>query len=88
MRPSGRRARCAVWRPHPPLTRRAARRAQVLTRLRGDAPLSLTSADQLQSYLEDTCDGLLTKLYAEWYDEAGKLKPPYAPARASKKKKS
>jgi hypothetical protein len=44
----------------------------VLTRLRGDAP-TIQTPDQLRSYLETDCQGLLTKLALEWWDcEAGR----------------
>ena len=56
-------------------------------RLRGDDALEVAKAEALQGYLEDTCGGLLTKLYGEWYDDAGALREPYAPQKANAKKR-
>lgn len=41
----------------------------VLARLRGEQ-LVFKQPQQLIDYLELSCDGLLTKLYAEWYDDS------------------
>jgi len=51
----------------------------VLSRLRGDAPIIETS-DDLRTYLEINCDGLLAKLSDEWWDGGikGTIRPPYA----------
>jgi hypothetical protein len=59
----------------------------VLARLRGDAELELSEPEQLRAYLDETCEGLLTKLYGEWYDEGGALRPAYLPSRTAKKQK-
>ena len=33
---------------------------------------------QLEDYLETRCDGLLSRLRAEWVDESGELRPCYS----------
>lgn len=50
----------------------------VLSRLRGDAPI-IETPDDLRTYLESNCDGLLTKLSDEWWDKGieGKIRSPY-----------
>ena len=69
----------------------------VLCRLRGE-PVQLVQTAQLTEYLSSTCDGLLERLYAEWYvdkadaaDAGGasrkrELKTLYAPQRGGRKK--
>ena len=70
----------------------------VLCRLRGE-PVQLVQTAQLTEYLSSTCDGLLERLYAEWYvdradgadDTSGasrkrELKTLYAPQRGGRKK--
>ena len=49
----------------------------VLVRLRGDRPV-LGTMQQLEDYLETRCDGLLSRLRAEWVDESGELRPCYS----------
>ena len=66
----------------------AARDLAGLARLRGDTDLELAHPDALQAYLEDQCGGLLTKLYNEWYEPGGALRPAYALAKATKGNKS
>ena len=57
----------------------------VLARLRGESTLELNEGSDLQHYLDVTCNGLLQKLFDEWYDEAGALRPQYAvPGKAPK----
>ena len=51
----------------------------VLARLRGES-LDFNEPDQLKQYLEVTCNGLLSRLFDEWYDDKGNLRPTYAPA--------
>ena len=70
----------------------------VLCRLRGE-PVQLVQTAQLTEYLSTTCDGLLERLYAEWYvdgsdaaDAGGasrkrELKTLYAPQRGGGRKK-
>ena len=70
----------------PPLRGLVIAQLHVLARLRGDAELELSQPEQLRAYLDERCDGLLTKLYGEWYDEGGALRPAYLPSRASAKK--
>ena len=41
-------------------------RVQVLCRLRGETP-TLDSAEALRRYLDEECDGLLTRLASEWW---------------------
>lgn len=49
----------------------------VLCRVRGEAP-ELHTAEQVSAYLEVKCGGLLTRLRAEWWDEAtGEPRPEY-----------
>merc|ERR1740117_1116847 len=70
----------------------------VLCRLRGE-PVQLVQTAQPTEYLSSTCDGLLERLYAEWYvdgadgadDTSGasrkrELKTLYAPQRGGRKK--
>ena len=59
----------------------------VMTRLRGDA-IDIAKPDQLTGYLEQASAGLIERLYAEWYDDDGELRPDYAqPTNKAKKKK-
>ena len=71
----------------PPLRGVVIAQLHVLARLRGDAELELSEPEQLRAYLDETCEGLLTKLYGEWYDEGGALRPAYLPSRTAKKQK-